>query len=450
MQWFGIIGMSSNHPPIHTLVMGTTVQAGIILTGDARYGLFLFVLVQVFSLILVGSYSLMSINRWKLPSWMMNGILVFYCLSPVLSGYALILLKDVLYCACFLLYMTSLMNIWSQNGGLQAKRDFVLYMIGCAGVLCFRNNGRLIIYPMTIILLCLMLRRRKGNGTIFRTGRSSAKYLTVLLIPILFELGLNISLSKAFSIQQGSKGELFSLPFQQTARYVKYWDQDVLEEERKIIDDILEYDTLGERYNPRLSDPVKGKYKRRGIEGIARYAKVWLDQFFRHPLTYAEATFHQNYYILYPGADNDAVYSGMISNYYPDFQHIPAFKSLQSVDKDMGKQIVVAMKGLLFSVPGLNFFNNLGAVNTAILLLAGICWKRKLKKVLLALIPILLCNIMIALGPAIKGHLRYAFPILYSFPSLICFAIYTAGPSDLRRSCDERRGQNLRDHIRHA
>ena len=50
---------------------------------------------------------------------------------------------------------------------------------------------------------------------------------------------------------------MFSLPFQQTARYVKNTGDEISEEEREIIAKVLDYDSLAEIYEPMTADPVK-------------------------------------------------------------------------------------------------------------------------------------------------------------------------------------------------
>ena len=68
----------------------------------------------------------------------------------------------------------------------------------------------------------------------------------------------NSILLPVWGITPGSKGEMLSIPFQQTARYVKEYPEDIMEQERLAIDNLLQYDKLAEAYNPSLSDPVKG------------------------------------------------------------------------------------------------------------------------------------------------------------------------------------------------
>lgn len=96
-------------------------------------------------------------------------------------------------------------------------------------------------------------------------------------------LASNMYFTKVFmpahDITPGSKREILSIPFQQTARFVQKHDglnsgvnptvkEDgtiveapcdglVTDEERAVIDRVLKYENLGRRYNPDKSDAVK-------------------------------------------------------------------------------------------------------------------------------------------------------------------------------------------------
>lgn len=58
-------------------------------------------------------------------------------------------------------------------------------------------------------------------------------------------------------VQPGGIQEMLSVPFQQTARFVKYYGDELSEEDKEAINHILDYNQLAEKYNPDKSDPVK-------------------------------------------------------------------------------------------------------------------------------------------------------------------------------------------------
>ncbi|MFR8176726.1 MAG: DUF6020 family protein [Christensenellales bacterium] len=58
-------------------------------------------------------------------------------------------------------------------------------------------------------------------------------------------------------MKTASKEMLLAAFFQQTARFVSEYESEITDEERAVIDRVLIYDQLADRYRPDLSDPVK-------------------------------------------------------------------------------------------------------------------------------------------------------------------------------------------------
>lgn len=123
-------------------------------------------------------------------------------------------------------------------------------------------------------------------------------------------LASNMYFTKVFmpahDITPGSKREILSIPFQQTARFVQKHDglnsgvnptvkEDgtiveapcdglVTDEERAVIDRVLKYENLGRRYNPDKSDAVKNCFNEYASqEDIKAYFEVWAQMFKRIP-----------------------------------------------------------------------------------------------------------------------------------------------------------------------
>lgn len=82
---------------------------------------------------------------------------------------------------------------------------------------------------------------------------------------------------------------MFSVPFNQSGLYALRHAADYTDLERKAIDDLLDMDTLSDRYLYMTADGVKG-YSERGSKGqYFRYILAWACQGVRHPLTYVDA-----------------------------------------------------------------------------------------------------------------------------------------------------------------
>ena len=108
----------------------------------------------------------------------------------------------------------------------------------------------------------------------------------------------------ALKISPGSDREWMGFFYQQTARYVRDYPDEVTVQEWEAIDGVLEYDKLAEAYNPITSDPVKFDAYRSEQTWKERkaYFKAWFQQFLKHPGVYVEASINGCYGFFYPGS----------------------------------------------------------------------------------------------------------------------------------------------------
>ena len=105
---------------------------------------------------------------------------------------------------------------------------------------------------------------------------------------------------------KGPKKEALSIPFQQTARYLKTHPSDITAEEYRTINRVLDISDIIRDYAPLTAAYTKKTYK---IEGdpeenkkLAAYLKTAAKLFFRHPLTGLQATMANSfgYYAFTP------------------------------------------------------------------------------------------------------------------------------------------------------
>ena len=80
---------------------------------------------------------------------------------------------------------------------------------------------------------------------------------------------------------------MLGILFQQTARYVKQYPEEVTPEEKEAIDGVIDYEKLAEKYNPQLTDPVKYTFRQDCTsQELAAYLNAWFGMLLRHPGTY--------------------------------------------------------------------------------------------------------------------------------------------------------------------
>ncbi len=394
--------ITNHHPVIHTLLLGISLFLGHKIHND-NLGLFLYSIIQISILSSILAYSLkymlkdMKINiKWVLLC------LAIYALVPVFPFYAMSGVKDVIFSSMIILYLIMLHKTL-KLAKITFKDGFKLVFVMLL-VILFRNNG---LYVVVLSFPFLIL--------------ATKKLWKPLLIVLLITLGLSTTYSKVilpyFKITPGSIREMLSIPFQQTARLVKYHSQDISSNDKKIIDKVLVYDTLAERYNPELSDNVKNKYNPQATKkDLIAYFNVWLKGLFMHPNTYIDATINNVYGFFYPEKTNWYIYHNFDKRITENGfnYHYNNLEGLRNILSGFGEAYpYLPILGLLVNI----------ALNTWLVftLIGYLIYQKRIKDIVLylpALISILVC----IAGPA-NTYYRYALPYIMSMPLMIGFVL---------------------------
>lgn len=396
--------LTNHHPVAHTLLIGGCLKLGN-MVGNDNLGLFLYSIIQIAILSCTLAYTIKYVIKdLKLSNKVGLIFLLIYALVPVFPLYAMSGVKDVIFGSFVILYVIMLHKIISKNGDGFKVWHYVMMVVLMMLVILFRNNG-LYVIALSFPFLILALKKHWK------------KYLLIFIIT----MGLSTCYSKvllpAFKITSGSIREMLSIPFQQTARYVKYHSEDLSEEEIAIIDTVLGYDDLTSRYDPEISDPVKNNYNKYTTdEELKDYFKVWLDGLFKHPGTYIDATIENTYGYFYPEKLDWYVYhkfdSRIVENGF-DY-HYNGLTGLRSVLSSFATSFA--------EIPILGLLVNIGFSTWIVFILVGyIIYKKDYRKIVVylpALITILVC-----VASPVNTYFRYAIPYIFGIPVMIGFVL---------------------------
>ena len=222
--------------------------------------------------------------------------------------------------------------------------------------------------------------------------------------------------------EKGSIREALSLPFQQTARYVTEYGDEISDADRAAIDAVLNYDEIPELYTPRIADPVKNTFRSTAsTQDLIRYLSVWFRQFFRHPSVYFNATLNQNYYLIYPSVLNEGIYYGLSTGSTVEqsvWEVLDVFIPERLIP---ARAKLLAYYRLLARTPVLNLLCHTAAYVILLLFLLAFAVLRKDRRFCLAATPSVLSCVIVILAPAICAHPRYALPVVYVTPLLLSY-----------------------------
>ncbi len=389
--------ITNHHPVFHTAILGGFAKIGYFL-DSINIGLLMFSIFQIFLVISAITYLLVYLKKLNVPFIFRLVTIAVFALVPVFPLYAMSSVKDTFFGALLVFYLIELHK-------LLTKTDYKLINYIILGLLILfmmlvRNNGIYMILFSFPILIFILKDKRKA-------------LLLVLFLSVFTYEAHNKILLPSLHITSGSIRETLSIPFQQTARYVKYYADDLTKKEKKTIDKILNYDTLASRYKPNISDPVKNEFnKNTTSKDLIAYFKVWFKCFFRHPGVYFDATINTVYGYFYPNTSNWYIY-------YSYDERLPE-SGLDYHYNNLGiVRNALSSYGVAYPyIPLLGSIVNIGFVVWIYLYLLCMFIVEHKKSLITLLMPALSLVLILVAGP-VNTYFRYIFPIVLSLPLIL-------------------------------
>ncbi len=399
-MYFNLIPFTSHHPPLSTFLMGWLIELGQSL-GNEMIGILLHTMIQTLLLAYSIALVIKLFFRLKLPKWLILVTVLFFGFFPLFPVYAQAFIKDTMFTTLFLLYTLLLLSFFRKK---QPVSKCIAFFLVALLLMLFRNNG------MVVVLLTAI-------GFLFIQTTGKKQWILISCLAILVNLCINNFLWPALGIGKGSKGEILSIPLQQTARYVKEYGSEITPEEQKEISKVLEYEGLGERYNPFLADPVKNAYvKDASAEDLIDFFQVWFRLYQKHPKVFWDSFGDSTYSYWYPAVRGEPMATFQLFPYNDGENAVTAIHSIDAFSQ-LRKDVQEMLKSLA-QTKGINILFRPGFYFWGLLLLAWMMLIKKRTKGLILLIPcatIWLTNI----ASPVSGNTRYTLPIMITLPLLM-------------------------------
>lgn len=273
--------LKDNHPILTTIIIGIIIVPLSKITGKWHVFMFLYVILQAIATSIAFSYSLVyAKEKLKLNNKYIIFFLVLYCILPIFPCSIQAINKDALFSWIYVLFFINYIEIVRTNGECLNDNKTVYKIIVLSILACLTKKVGMYVVIISIAIM-------------FLTQITNKKRLLIPFVIIIVFMKIIMPFTlETFEIQKGGEQEKYSMLFQQTARYLKYHRNDVTEDEKQIIEEVIgkSVDNIAEVYNPIFADPVKGYTQRTQTENYKKYILVWLKQGLRHPVTYLDAT----------------------------------------------------------------------------------------------------------------------------------------------------------------
>ncbi len=412
-QAMGLAKWDANHPTFGTALIFLAVQIGK-WTENGNIGVFLYIVIQAVLSAGVIGYSQQIMRRLGAPRWL-RVLSLFVCgVMPVYRNNIVVILKDVPYSYAALLLMCELVRREILDDEAYRKSAGHLLRVAAAGLflLKIRNNGALILVPVAVVSIVHAVRNAK---TI-----SVPRTVAVMLLPFVLSFAFDMGVKPFVKTEPASPREALSLPFQQTARFVSRHPDEVTEEEKKIIDRVVEYDVVERRYDPMLSDPIKDSYKNPNLKDLMRYFRVWAGQVARDPVGCIQATLIQNALLFDPQTYNIAIFTNdPIPEDIREGLKISSPPICEKLEKQENR-----LYWLMMGLPFVLQLNTLGFYCIVLICALAVAGKNKVRRMGLLFYPLVGTLIFLPFGPCIQNQDRYGFPIIYLMPLMLACLSY--------------------------
>lgn len=393
--------LTDHHPVAHTIVIGIFMKIGE-LFGYQNIGLYLFTIIQTLLTCMTFAFSVCYLAKRNVPKSFLKISLALYALVPVYPLMAINLSKNSFYAFWFVLYLICFFQYVEEPK--ETSKSVWWNILLVVSVICQMLFLKYGVYVVLVSGVYLIVQQRKQWKTL----------VPALLIPVLlFETVYTNMLLPACGVSPGSTNEMLSVPFQQTARYVRDHGDDVTPEEKELLSKMFIYEKLPEKYDPMSVDNVKwNAYRFNNGVSKADYLKVWFSQFLRHPLCYVDATAHNVFGYFYPFSAMWFYYDldGACRN-WRELDGIVNIGSAQEFESE--RELVEDGVKALEKTPAGYFLMNGTFYMWTCMFMCIVLLAAKKYKYLAVMVPTAVTALFCILSP-VNAHSRYFLPIVYA------------------------------------
>lgn len=407
---------TTHHPIIPTILLGKIMDLGLLI-GDANVGALICVIMQTLSMFCMIYYLLVFMMQLKTSLSLFILTVLFFSLCPIWSVYAQTVIKDtfnMIFCVGYIIcYLKIILNVKWVND----VKNLSIFSICILGTCFFRNTG-IFLVSLSIIPVIFSIKIKKLS--IKKLGLCFL--LCILTVNIVNQYAIT-----SLNIVLGSKGEMLSIPFQQTARYLKEYPDDVSEKEHKAIENLLEYDTLANAYKPNISDAVKSKMHSQQQENIIEYFKAWKSMLFKHPGVYIEATLNNVYGYFYPDGISKARSTGLKlhieSSDYIGSPNTGRYNVRYVNERGVRAFAIFCINEIWRQIPILGLCYNTGIYTWILIICIALLIRYKKYYEILGTLPSIL-TILFCIASPVNGYVRYMLPVMAATPLMIAWTLY--------------------------
>lgn len=415
-QFLGMNPWTSKHPPLYALFVGALVKGGAAL-GNANWGLFALVVLQLLMALSMTVYTLHVLDELGVPAAFQALSFAVVALSPLVVAYVPVIVKDFEFAIAFVLLLDELALVLRRPDAWDARHIplVLLLVIG----LFFRRNG---VYVLAAIIVLLVVRAALA----MMRHRPNLRPFCLFLLTLVLSFGATRAgtrlLDRHLDVQQSYSRVIYSLPIQQVSRYMACYPNELGEGELDVMQEVMTLDPgdYADRYDPLSFDGVKASFDNDSTtaERMA-YLRLWLSLLRRHPLVCLDATIIQNHHLVSPFVTDYRIYrqsKGVLVRSSQEYSYDLTRLIHDSRPLARARSLVTDAYAACRTAPIVGLTMQMGTYCVAFAYCVARSLRRGATDTLLVMVAPLLILGFIVVGPALSGHVRYAFPVMWSMP----------------------------------
>ena len=400
------------HPLLHTLMLKLFYNIlGNSVFHNVNTGMALCAVVQMAAMAMMFAYMHLFFRRVSLSKVTRILLLIFCMFVPFVSVMAVSFTKDVLFSGFFLTVLVFLCYGELDRSYFDQWNTRIAFVACTAGMILFRNTGVYVWALFTLIAGVIMLIRK--------TWRMALLFVMALAAGLLMNAGLKVSL-KATDPQAN---EAYSVPFQQIARVYNVCGNQLGDDMKKEIEDLI---PLAGNYYEYSADNIKLETKSVS-QYKDRYLRVYKELIKEYPGEMVKAVLFntQGYWYIF---DKSAchVYNG---HNEPGFGYFLTFtadgfgvetKSLLPGLRALNERLFEYDRYEYQNIIPLFLLCSMGLYFWLLVFGVLMAWCRKSRMAALPLFYVFLLVLTVFCGPCVL--IRYAFTYMICVPLILKMA----------------------------
>ena len=390
--WQVKMGLTNEYNSVHPLLHTFIIKLIINLFSDLSLGVYVCSIVQILFISLCSSYMFVTLYEIGLKKKYLIISYVIFLLLPYNIIYSFTIWKDVVFGGFVILFITSLFREIYKLGN-----NLIVLFISGMGFCLFRSNG---LYAFIVFVLLFVILHYKEY-----------KKITICLVLSMFiSIGLNFFTSNRF--EGASISESLSIPLQQFARTVV--DEDLDNDELKLINKYLDVSKIEDNYLSYISDPIKNMMNVDDFK-LSTFIADWLKIGIKHPISYIKGWVDQTRGYYNSGYD------------YGWFSEKIASNDLGLETTFFIKPLYLLFMGYLWlfcgDIPVLPIIRCLGLYTWVLLILFTLAKKSK-RKINIIYLPLLLLIATLLIASPVFCEFRYMYCVIACMPIIIFGYLY--------------------------